>query len=149
MKTFITIIATAIVLISNSTFATTSRDAAEGKTARSKVAAINNTLDQYTAALAKGQVGGIEKLFTDQFQQRYNTGKNANNFNKAQVVGFLKEHKNIQQECQTSYSIVDENKGAAIAKVEMKYETGTRVDYVTVTRDRDGYKISQVITNWE
>ncbi|GAA4778808.1 hypothetical protein GCM10023231_01730 [Olivibacter ginsenosidimutans] len=144
MKTFITSIAAAIIFISNSAFANT-----EGKANRSTVAAINHSLDLYTDALTNGQVAGLDQLFSEQFQQRYSTKKAGHTFGKEQVLGFLKKQKNIRQDCETDYSIVDENKGVAIAKVTMKYATFSRVDYVTVAQSKDDYQITQVVTTFE
>ncbi len=144
MKTYIATLAAAIILLSNSAFAGT-----EPKSARSTVAAINNALDQYTAAVAFGKVDKLDNLFSDQFNQRYTNGKKTNTFSKQQILGFLKAHKNIQQQCETDYSIVDENKGVAVAKVVMDYETGKRVDYVTIALNENGYQITQVVTAFE
>ena len=144
MKTFFATLAAAFILVSNSAFA-----AHEGASARSNVPAINITLNQYTAAVAHGKVDHLNKLFSEQFNQRYTNGKKNSTFSKEQMLGFLKAHKNIQQQCETDYSIVDENKGVAVAKVVMRYETGKRVDYVTVAQNENGYQITQVITAFE
>jgi len=145
MKTFVTSLVTAFIILSSSAFA-----ASEGKTSRSNVVAINNALDQYTAAVSKGEVNQLDQLFSEQFHQRYSSKKNGNTFNKTQVVNFLKANKNIvQQQCKTDYSIVDEGKGFALAKVAMKYPNYSRVDYVTIVQNGNGYQISQVITTFE
>jgi|GEM_PF-1232252 len=145
MKTFITSVVAAFIILSSSAFT-----AREGKAARSNVVAINNVLDQYIAAVSKGQVSKVEQLFSEQFHQRYTNSKQNNTFSKSQVVSFLKANKNIeQQHCKTDYSIVDEGKGFAIAKVAMNYPSGyTRTDYVTVTQNNGIYQINQVITTF-
>ncbi|MFC6100439.1 nuclear transport factor 2 family protein [Olivibacter domesticus] len=143
MKTFITTIVVAFMLTSG-TFATTIE-----KVKRSKIAAINLTLEQYTNAVSKGQVAGIDQLFCEQFHQRYTGKKKTFIFNKSELVGFLKGNKNFQQDCETDYSIVDENNGMAIAKVTMKYRNFSRVDYVTISQNGVGYQISQIVSTFE
>lgn len=144
MKTFITTLLVAFILTSTSAFAIST-----GKANRSTVAAINHTLDLYTNAVSKGQVGTIDQLFSEQFHHRYVGAKKSFVFNKQQLVSFLKNRKNVQEQCETSYSIVDENKGMAIAKVAMKYEDFTRVDYVTISQNGSGYQISQIVSTFE
>jgi hypothetical protein len=144
MKTFITIIVAAFMLTNNYASAT-----APETTKRSNVAAINFTLDLYANAVSKGQVDGIEQLFSEQFHQRYSSKKRSYIFNKAQLVGFLKSHRNLQQNCETDYSIIEESKGVAIAKVAMKYKTFCRVDYVTISLSSNGYQISQIVSTFE
>jgi len=144
MKTFITTILAAFILTSSSAFATTAE-----KAKRSTVAAINRTLDLYTDAVSKGQVAAIDQLFSEQFHQRITGTKNTFVFNKEQLVGFLKKRKNIQEQCETNYSIVDENNGMAIAKVEMKYGTFSRVDYITISQNGKGYQISQIVSTFK
>lgn len=144
MKTFIITTLAAFILTSASAFARST-----GKANRSAVAAINHTLDLYTNAVSKGQVACIDQLFSEQFHQRYTGAKKSPVFNKPQLVGFLKNHKNVQEQCETSYSIVDESKGTAIAKVAMKYKDFTRIDYVTIAQNGDSYQISQIISTFE
>ncbi|SEM49556.1 Putative lumazine-binding [bacterium A37T11] len=120
---------------------------ADGKP--SNVSAVNNTLAQYVATVTQGRADHLDQLFSDSFTQRINGSGKANTFNKSQTIGLLKANKNIQQQCTTTFSIVDENNGCSIAKVEMKYPSFTKVDYVTITKDEKGYQVSQVVTTFK
>lgn len=144
MKTFIATITAAFLLASTCAFATTPET-----NKRSNVAAINQTLDLYANAVTKGQVNGIDQLFNEQFNQRYASKHKGNSFNKKQLLAFLKDHKNIQQNCETDYSIIEENEGFAIAKVVMKYKDFARIDYVTISQNKDTYQISQIVSTFE
>ncbi len=113
MKTIITTLFSAFIIFSSFT-----ATKAEGKP--SNVAAVNNILEQYVATVSQGQANHLDQLFSDTFTQRINGSGKTSTFSKAQIIGLLKANKNIQQQCTTTYSIVDENNGCSIAKVEMK-----------------------------
>ncbi|MEH6305484.1 nuclear transport factor 2 family protein [Olivibacter sp. CPCC 100613] len=144
MKTFITSLIVAILFTSTAAFATVPKSAK-----RSNVAAINYTLDRYTDALSKGQVADLDHLFSEQFNQRFVQREKGASFGKKQLVNFLKKHRNIQQNCETNYRILEETEGMAIAKVEMKYKDFSRIDYVTISHSNEGYQISQVVSTFE
>ncbi|MCL4640182.1 MAG: nuclear transport factor 2 family protein [Pseudosphingobacterium sp.] len=144
MKTFITSIIAAIVLTGTVAFSATPKPAK-----RSNIAAINQTLDRYSDAVTNGQLTNIEQLFSEQFHQRIVQRKKGNSFNKKQLVSFLKNQRNVQQNCKTDYSILEENDGVTIAKIEMKYKEFSRIDYVTISQTDQGYQISQVISTFE
>jgi hypothetical protein len=65
-------------------------------------------------------------------------------FSKTEVVDLLKANKNTEQDCVTSTSIVESNNDLAVVKVDMKYSSFTRSNYVTVTNTGSGWKITNV-----
>ncbi len=142
MKTFITSIFAAFIIVSSFTVSK-----AEGRP--SDIAEVNHTLEQYVATVSQGQADHLDRLFSDAFVLRVNGNAKPTAYNKAQVIDLLKGNKNIKQQCSTTYSIVDENNGCSIAKVEMKYQNFTKVDYVTITKDAAGYQVSQVVTTYK
>jgi len=140
MKTLITSILTAIVLFFNSSPAKAETNSARNATA-------DNAINWYIASVTKGQTEEIADLLSNNFSQNV-TGKEGHvRFDKAQVVDFLQGHQNIQQQnCATSYSLVEEHADFVLAKVEMKYGNFTKVDYVSLSRDDESWKINQVNT---
>lgn len=102
----------------------------------------------YVDAITKGQVEHIDYLFENNFQlEVFNAGR-ADKFSKEQLLTFLKSTEGLNLYCHSSYTIIDASKDYTLAKVEMKFDTFTRVDYVTLLNKEEGWKINKVITTY-
>ncbi|QNL50473.1 nuclear transport factor 2 family protein [Olivibacter sp. SDN3] len=142
MKTLIRLFFAAIIISATAAFAR-----AETK-AINKVASAS-VVDRYIEIVAKGNTLNVEAIFSNQFtQQVANKGKVVQH-NRAQVIGFLKKQPNIQQNCETAYTMIEQGNDSAIAKVEMQYEGFTRVEYVTLSNEGGRWKVSQVLSTYQ
>jgi len=140
MKTLITSIIVAAILFFNSTIAKAGITVPNNDSA-------DHAVDWYINALINGRVENLDKLFDDSFTQSVTNKGKIIPFTKVQITDFLKANKNIQQQdCDVSYRLVEENANFSIAKVEMKYQKFTKVEYVTLCHDKQGWKISQILT---
>ncbi|GAA4807460.1 hypothetical protein GCM10023231_40830 [Olivibacter ginsenosidimutans] len=110
--------------------------------------AANTTLDQYVATITKGNTNDIDQLFSESFTHKINSNRKLTTHNKKELVDFLKNGKNIEQNCKTAYTVIEENTNYALAKVEMKYENFTKVDYVSLGREGNEWKVSNVVSTY-
>jgi len=141
MKTFITTIMTALLLV------TSLHTFAKEKTNPLKDMNSTSIIKTYMEATALGNIAFNEHLFAKDFQ--YHTAANPETkFNKKQYSAFLKATKGLQYDCKTSYDILDESKDCSVAKATMQFQNFTRVDYITLCRSQDGWQVSKVVTTY-
>lgn len=105
-----------------------------------------NLVNVYLEAITLGSTDLNKYLFADDFEYR-NTSNN-DSFNKRQYTNYLKENKGVTFDCQTAYEILDESGQACVAKATMTFDTFTRVDYITLSQNEDGWKVSKVVTTY-
>ena len=85
-------------------------------------------------------------LLTDDFE--YINTANNDSFNKKAYLKFLKVNKGLKFEAKTSYEILDETGKTCIAKAKSVFDNFTRVDYITLNKTDDGWKVSKVVTTY-
>ncbi|MDT3404579.1 nuclear transport factor 2 family protein [Mucilaginibacter terrae] len=71
-------------------------------------------------------------------------GKEVLSFNKADMLKFAKENKDVRQDCKTSVTEVESNDDMSIVKVDMNFGSFTRTNYVTIANTGEGWKITNV-----
>ncbi|MCA5004665.1 nuclear transport factor 2 family protein [Sphingobacterium bovistauri] len=100
----------------------------------------------YVEAIALGSDVYNKYLFADDFEYR-NTA-NSHTFNKKQYLKFLNDTKGLSFNCETNYQILDETGKSCVAKAIMTFANFTRVDYITMVKTLDGWKVSKVVTTY-
>ena len=100
----------------------------------------------YAEATSVGNNELSKFLFTNDFE--YVNMANGKTSNKATYLKFLNENKNISYNCKTEYEILDSTGTTAVAKTTYKFEHFTRVDHITLTQTKDGWKVNKVITSY-
>jgi len=140
MKTTITTIATAfIMMISFSSFAADKINPLKDLNSMRIIAT-------YLEAATAGSIEFNKFLFSEDFEYR-NTANNVC-YNKKMYTNFLKANKGLKFNCETTYEMLDESGKACVAKAIMKFDTFTRVDYITLNQSQDGWKVSKVVTTY-
>ncbi|HLS97074.1 hypothetical protein BC792_1138 [Sphingobacterium allocomposti] len=105
-----------------------------------------NIVNAYLEATTLGSVDMNKFLFAEDFEY-HNTASNLR-YGKKAYTNFLKQHKGIKFNCETTYEILDESGEACIAKAIMKFSHFTRVDYITLNHSKEGWKVSKVVTTY-
>ena len=100
----------------------------------------------YVEAIALGSDIYHKYLFSDDFE--YTNTANNDKFKKKQYLKFLKNTKGYKFDCKTDYQILDETGKSCVAKATMTFSHFTRVDYITLNRSDDGWKVSKVVTTY-
>ena len=140
MKKLTTTIAAALIMISSlSAFAA-------NKSTPVKFVDSKHLVDVYLAAITSGTWAYADALYDKNFQ--YTNSTNAAQYSKSSYIKFLKENKGIKYDCTTSYEILDESGQACIAKATMKFKNFTRVDYITLNKSEEGWKVSKVLSTY-
>lgn len=140
MKTTLTTIAAALIMTTSfSSFATE-------KANPLKNVESDMVLNTYLEATTVGSTAMNKFLFADDFE--YRNVNNDDRSNKKQYAKFLKANKGIQFNCESSYEILSQDGKVCMAKATMKFDNFTRVDYITLSQSKDGWKVSKVETTY-
>ncbi|KGE14494.1 nuclear transport factor 2 family protein [Sphingobacterium deserti] len=140
MKKIVTTIATAFIMISS--FASFAAEKANPL----KNVESNTVIKGYLEATTLGSVELNRHLFAEDFA--YSNGVNKDSFDKTAYTDFLKAHEGVTYDCETSYEILDQSGKICMAKATMTFENFTRVDYITLSQEQDGWKVSKVRTTY-
>jgi hypothetical protein len=104
----------------------------------------NNAINTYVDAVSHGKTEGLSQVIDKSAKFSILQGKNILSFNKADMMAFVKENKDVEQVCTTSTSVVEANDDMTVVKVDMKYAGFTRTNYVTLTNTGSTWKITNV-----
>ena len=101
---------------------------------------------RYLQAIVLGSDAYNAYLFSKDFQ--YSNTANNDVYSKKEYLKFLKATKGLKFNCKVDYKILDETGNSCVAKAIMEFENFTRLDYITICKTEDGWKVSKVITTY-
>jgi len=114
-----------------------------------KNATTTTLIDSYIQATSLGDTKYSEYLFAEDFKHIQSSNKKTKQYNKKQILTFLKKQEGYIMNCEASHKIIEQNSSYSIAKVKMVFPNFTRIDYVTLSNQDDAWVITQVATSYE
>lgn len=135
---------TAAVLLAISTTAM----AANGPDNNLNLATANLAVDTYLDVMTEGQTAHLEQLFTADFNQKIQ-GKTNRTHQRAEVIKFLKKQKGERLDCSTSAEIIESNADYAVAKIIMQFDGFSKIDYITLVKEENLWKISSSVHSYQ
>lgn len=141
MKTLNIILAVFFLGFSLSTFAND-----EGK--KGQKLSMNYTVQTYIEAMTEGRLVDLPEVLDNNVKFTINQGSKINSFTREQMLKNLKVSENLQQNCKTDFSVVEQSESNCIVKVVMSYDLFTKVNYVTINQIDGAWKITNVTTNF-
>ena len=97
----------------------------------------------------KGNTEGIQHLFSSDFKWTQSSNAKTKIYSKTDLVNYLKSHKGLSQNCQSTYTIVEKNDNCVIARIEMKYENFTKIECITLCNENQEWKINQIVESYK
>lgn len=140
MKTLKTITASLLMFISVSAFA------ADG--VKNEKLRIDNTLNTYVEAIAKGKLNGLDNILDENMKFTVIRAEKVINYSKSQLLSSLKSSENVVQNCTTDYQVDKINSSQAIVKVIMKYEGFAKINYINLDKTETGWKITSIASSY-
>lgn len=138
MKTLRTLLAATLMVLSLASFANE-----EPKTQK---LSMDYALKTYIDAVASGKVKGFADVLDNDVKFTTTRGEKTVNYSRSEMLNAIKSSENISQNCAVDHSFIEQGATQAIAKVTMKYDTFSRVNYVTLSQTNKGWKITNVST---
>ena len=139
MKKFNTIILAFCILCSFNTFAKT-----DGS--KDQKLSMSYAVQTYIDAMTQGKIKDLNAILDNEVKFTVTQGQKIVNFNKNQMMNVLKGSEDMQQNCKTNFTVVEQNDVQSIVKVTMTYDMFTKVNYVTISNTNNGWKITNVST---
>lgn len=109
----------------------------------------DEVINTYLNAIVHGKLDGINNVIDDDAEFKMKRGNNVNTLSKPQILDALKANESIEQNCQCTKTVVQDDTEMSVLKVEMKYDDFTRVDVITAQRAGNGWKITKVETSFK
>lgn len=109
---------------------------------------VNQVLTSYIDCTTQGNLDNLNQVLGEDFRHTMKRNGSMFTVNKKTMMDFLRSTKNVRQNCETTYTIVEESDDCVIAKVSMKYPEFTKVDYVTLCACDEGWAVSQVVSTY-
>jgi len=140
MTIFKTLIATLLILLSGRTFA--SEDISAEKLT------MDHVLQTYINAVTHGQITGLSDVLENSVKFTTTRGAKIINNSKSEMLTALTRTSNINQNCITEHSVIEQTSTQAVIKVSMKYEDFTRVNVINLAKAGKRWKITNVSTSF-
>jgi len=138
-KTLTSAIAAALVFVSLNSFASSPSSTTIEETTKSMV-------ETFVTSLVNCTVSYDKKMFANNFE--YINTANNNKLNKKQFLKLLEQNKGLEFDAKTSYEILEETNDICIAKSVCQFSDFSRVDYITLAKTGEGWKITKVMTTY-
>ncbi|MGZ3751119.1 MAG: nuclear transport factor 2 family protein [Mucilaginibacter sp.] len=109
----------------------------------------DDVINTYLNAVVHGKLDGLSNAIDDDAEFKMLRGASVTTLNKLQILSTLKSSENIEQDCQCTKTVLQEDTELSVVKVEMKYADFSRTDVITAQRAGDGWKITKVETSFK
>jgi len=137
MKTFkFSSIALALLLLT----VVAKADKPKNRTAFTMKFSIASFIDADTRGICKG----LSDIIDDNAKFNMMRSGQTLSFTKQQVVKQMEHLRGVAQNCTTTFNLMETYGNYALYKVEMKYPTFSRINYITMNECKDGWKITNV-----
>lgn len=103
-------------------------------------------LTSYVASTTQGKTELNKYLLTSDFT--FKNSRNEKTYNKREYSAFVEATKGLTYDCTTSFEVIEQHGDLYRAKITMKFDNFTRVDYLTLTQVKDSWRVNQVISTY-
>ena len=141
MKTLTTLTAAVLIFLSFSAFASKGLETERFK--------MDYTIQTYIDAICNGESTRFSDVIDNDARFVISRGNTIVNYTKSDMIGWMKFNKAVKQNCNTDFKLIEQTLDQAIVKVTMKYETFSRVNFVTVANTSNGWKITNVSSSFQ
>lgn len=115
----------------------------------SVIAKINKPLTAYINAVTKGKITGLSEHLDPSVKNNISTNEKLITLNKSEFLSQIKHSENIEQNCTSSYEILETSANQAIIKIQLKYVNFIKNNIVTLNNTDKGWKITNISTSFE
>ena len=104
-----------------------------------------HAIDTYIDAMVRGKLKGFDAVLDPSAKFSILIGKNRlQSFDKKQMLNFMNTVKDTEMDCTVNTGIIQSNPDIIVAKVDMKFPTFIRTNYVSIANTHSGWKILNV-----
>jgi hypothetical protein len=104
----------------------------------------NFAINTYIDAMTHGKSADMGKVLDPTAKISILRGKQVVSFSKKEMLDFLETTKNVEQVCTTNTQVIENDANQSVVKVDMKFDSFVRTNYVTLANTGNGWKIINV-----
>ncbi|MDF3077028.1 MAG: hypothetical protein K0S09_917 [Sphingobacteriaceae bacterium] len=116
---------------------------ADGKKVDEKMS-MTYAVKTFVNAFSHGKASGISEIFDDNVKLTTSRGSKIVTYSKSDILQMLKNTNGVEQNCKTSYSVIENLPSQVIVKVNQAYDSFTKINYVTMAQTDKGWKITNI-----
>jgi hypothetical protein len=109
-----------------------------------KLLTMTLSINAFIDADTRGICTGLADIIDDNAKFNMTRSGKTMSFTKKQVISYMEYLNGVEQNCTATYNILETYGNYALYKVEMKYPTFSRINYITMNECKDGWKITNV-----
>lgn len=117
---------------------------ADGSKTSGEKLSLKYAANAFIEAFIHGKSDGFAEILDNNVKLTTSRGNTTITYNKASIIQMLKDSKGVEQNCKTDYSVIESLPSQVILKVNMKYESFRKINYVTMTQTSKGWKVSNI-----
>ncbi|MGV3706541.1 MAG: nuclear transport factor 2 family protein [Arcticibacter sp.] len=102
----------------------------------------------YIEAVTHGKVKGLSDVLESDAKFTLTQGEKIIRFSRYETLSSLKNNEGIHQNCSSDYKIMEIDAAQAIVKVTLKYDTFSKVNFLSLANTKKGWKITNVSTSF-
>lgn len=116
----------------------------------SKIEKPNNhaIIVKYIDLIQNGTYSSAKDIFSDDLKQNIYTESENKSISKNDLLRHLKNTKNLKMNCKTDFKLIDHNNNTSIVKVVLQFENFKRIDYLTLYKKNENWKIQEINTSY-
>ncbi len=105
-------------------------------------------MNTYLDAVLHGHINGVADIIDDDALFNVKRGNKVSVLLKADILKAFQANENIEQTCQSTKTVIQNDDNVSIVKVDMKYDSFTRTDVITEQHAGNGWKITKVDSSY-
>jgi hypothetical protein len=140
MKTLKTLTAALLIALTSSAFA--------ADDIKKEKLQLNYTVQTFIDAVSHGKINDLSEVLDSDVKLTFTRANKIYNYNKAEILRSFKPLKNIEQNCNTDFSIIEVNPNQAIAKITMNYNGFSKVSLINMANSKTGWKITNISNSY-
>jgi hypothetical protein len=105
-------------------------------------------MNAYLNAVLHGHINGVADVIDDDALFNIKRGNKVSVLLKADILKAFKANENVEQTCQSTKTVIQNDDSISIVKVDMKYPSFTRTDVITEQHAGNGWKITKVESSY-
>lgn len=106
-----------------------------------------DVLNIFMDASAHGKLEKFESVVANDVEYNIQRGERTLKADRKQMLEFYKSNQNVDQACKCTATTIEDSDLYTIVRVEMKYDTYTRVNVITIKNTGSNWKITKVDTS--
>jgi hypothetical protein len=110
---------------------------------------VNYAVNTYISAISRGHVKELNSLLDENLKYSIERGTKTLVFNKAEYLEAIKADQGVEQDCLVTSTVNETTPDVTIVKVDLKYASFTRTNYVTLTNSAKGWKVTNIYSTFK